>query len=166
MSDQGKTYTAFIESELKAERDRRTAFDGRGQSLVTTSGALVTLLGGLAALVRTPAAVRLPTPASTAVGVALVLFVGAAACGIVAGWNRLYAVVTVPTLHRMTTGHWKDDEVDARNNVATVQLKTLDTLRRANRFKARWVGIGLIAQASALLVLAVAVTIVISSYWT
>lgn len=164
MSDQGKAYAAFIESELKAERDRRAAYDGRGQSLVTTSGALVTLLGGLAALVRTPPMVRLPTPASVAVSIALVLFVCAATCGIIAGWNRLYAVATVPTMHRMTSGHWKDDEVDARNNVAGVQLRTLDTLRRANEFKVRWVSVGLIMQASALAVLAVAVTIVIATY--
>jgi hypothetical protein len=48
VSDQGKSYAAFIEGELKAERERRTTYDTRGQALVTTSGALVTLIGGFA----------------------------------------------------------------------------------------------------------------------
>jgi hypothetical protein len=164
VSDQGKNYAAFIENELKAERDRRTAYDSRGQSLVTTSGALVTLLGGLAALVRTSTVVRLPTPALITVSIALILFVCAAACGIIAGWNRHYAVATVTTMQRMTIDHWKDEEVDARNNVARVQLRTVDTLRKANEFKVQWVSIGLVVQVAALTVLAVAVTIVITNY--
>lgn len=163
MSDQGKTYSAFIEGELKAERDRRSAYDGRGQALITTSGALVTLLGGLAALVKTSTTARFPAAALVTVGVALVLFVCAAACGIVAGWNRHYAVAKVSTLSRMTSDHWKDDEVDARNNVAAVQVLTVDTLRRANDFKARWVSGGLVAQVFALVALGIGVVVVITS---
>jgi hypothetical protein len=44
VSDQGEVYAAFIENELKVERDRRTALDARGLAIVTTSGTLTTLL--------------------------------------------------------------------------------------------------------------------------
>lgn len=162
MSEQGKTYLAFIENELKAERDRRTAYDTRGQALVTTSGALVTLLGGLAALVKTGTPAQVPPTVAVMVCVALLLLAGAAGCGIVAGWNRVYAVATTATMREMLTGHWKDNEIDARNNVATLHRHTVATLRQANTFKARWVSTGLLLQLTALLALAVAVTLIIT----
>ena len=159
VSDQGKVYAAFIEGELKAERERRTAYDTRGQALVTTSGALVTLIGGFAALVRAGSGTRPPIAGLYVFGAALVLFVGAAACGIAAGWNRHHAVATIATLKRMLTEHWKDDEVTARNNVSTVYRATVDTLRQANDFKAKWVSIGLILQVCALVASGTAVVI-------
>lgn len=163
MSEQGDTYSAFIEGELKAERERRSTYDSRGQGIVTTSGALVTLLGGFATVVKTSATAGLPATAVTALGVAFLLFIGAAACGIVAGWNRHYAVTATTTLRRMTEEHWTDDEVDARNNVAAVRVGTVGTLRRANQFKATWVSIGLIVQVVALMASVVAVAVLVTT---
>ncbi|MEJ2855718.1 MULTISPECIES: hypothetical protein [unclassified Saccharothrix] len=156
MSDQGKTYAGFIEAEVKAERERRAAFDARGQALITTSGVLVTLLTGVAALVKTAATPRFPVAVTATTGAALLLFAAAAACGVVAGWNRHYAVTAPRTLGRMVADHWTDDEVDARNNVATLMVRTLETLRHSNGFKARWVATGLVVQVVALVVLGVA----------
>jgi hypothetical protein len=164
VSDQGRTYLEFVEGELKAERDRRSAYDARGQALVTTSGALVTLLGGLVAVVRTGTAVRFPVAVPVTVGIALGLFVCAAACGILAGWNRHYAVAGYPTLTRMLNEHWTDDEVDARNNVATVHAMTVNTLRQVNAFKAACVSIGLVVQVLALVALGTAVAVVIAAF--
>jgi hypothetical protein len=163
VSDQGKTYAAFVEGEVKAERERRATLDARGQALVTTSGALVTLLGGLAALVKPGTVARFGPAVLLTVCLALVLLAAAAACGILAGWNRAYAVATTKTLVEMTRGHWRDDEVDARNNVATVNLRTVGSLREANAFKARWISIGLIVQVSALLVLSAGIVLVVTT---
>lgn len=163
MSEQGKTYLAFIEGELKAERERRTAFDARGQALVTTSGALVTLLTGLAAVVKGGTPVPVAPLAVAVVVLAIVLFVCAAACGIVAGWNRQYAVASSATLGRMLDEHWPDDEVDARNSVATLHSRTVGTLRQANAFKAAWVSIGLVAQVLALAALGTSVILVLGT---
>lgn len=163
MSEQGKTYLEFVEAELKAERDRRSTHDSRGQALVTTSGALVTLLTGLAAVVRTGNAGRFPPAIPIAVGIALGLFVCAAACGILAGWNRHYALASYTTLNRMLNEHWTDDEVDARNNVATVHAMTVHTLRQVNAFKAACVSIGLVVQVLALIALSVAIAVVIAN---
>ena len=49
---QGRAYSTFVENELKAERERRVAFDARGASIVTSSGALVTLLAGVVTFLR------------------------------------------------------------------------------------------------------------------
>ncbi|WP_329791661.1 hypothetical protein V1227_06975 [Lentzea sp. DG1S-22] len=161
MSDQGKTYQTFIETELKAERERRTAYDARGQALITTSSALVTVLAGLVAIVRTGTAVRIPTSAQIVVTLALVLFVCSAASGIAAGWNRHYAVAKYGSLKGMVEDHWTDDEVDARNNVAYLQALTVNTLRQGNRFKAACVSVGLITQVAALSALGSAVVMII-----
>ncbi|MGW6932930.1 hypothetical protein ACWGE0_22935 [Lentzea sp. NPDC054927] len=157
MSDQGKTYLGFVEAELKAERERRTAFEARGQALVTSSGALVTLLVGLAAIVKTAATPQLTPWVLGPVGTALLLFATAGGCGVIAGWNRHYAVAATGTLRTMLAAHWIDNEVDARNHTGSLLVSTLATLRSANNFKARWVTIGLIVQVSALIALAVAV---------
>jgi hypothetical protein len=161
VSDQGQTYLAFIEAELKAERERRAAYDARGQALVTTSGALVTVLAGLAAVVKAGTAVRVSPGTLAVVILALFLFVCAAACGIVAGWNRHYALARHGTLERMLNEHWTDDEVDARNNVATLHSLTVRTLRQANAFKAACVSVGLVAQVLALVALGASVILVL-----
>ena len=161
MSDQGQVYLAFVEGELKAERDRRTALDGRGQAVVTASGALVALLSGIAALVQAGTKAPAPPLAVGLVLLALALFVLAAVSGIAAGWNRHYAVATPATLTRMLTEHWTDSEVDARNNVATVHATTVRTLREANRFKAACVSLGLMLQVLAIGPFAAAVVVIV-----
>ncbi|RJQ92764.1 hypothetical protein [Amycolatopsis panacis] len=161
MSDQGAVYLAFIEGELKAERERRSVYDARGQALVATSSALVTLLSGLAAVAKAGTTIRVPASSTAVLVAAIALFVCAAASGIVAGWNRHYALASFTTLNRMLNEHWTDDEVDARNNVATVHALTVRTLRRANAFKAACVSIGLVAQVLALTALGATVLIVI-----
>jgi hypothetical protein len=84
------------------------------------------------------------------------LFALAAACGIAAGWNRRYAVTAATTLDHMLDDHWTDDEIDARNHISTLHKITIDTLRKANNFKATLVTVGLIAQLVALAALSFA----------
>jgi len=162
MSDQGKTYAAFIEAEMKAERERRAAYEARGQALVTTSGTLVTLLTGLVTVVKTAATTRFPPSALVAVGATLLLFAAAAACGVVAGWNRRYTVAKASTLDKMVADHWTDDEVDARNHVARLLNATVETLRGSNSFKARWVTMGVAVQVAALVALGIAAIVTLS----
>lgn len=164
MTEQGKTYCAYIEFELKAERDRRTMFDARGQILVTTAGTLVTVMAGVAAFVRTGAGFGLPRPALGALAVALFGLGSAAACGIVAGWNYLYAAATPKTLDRMISDRWGDDEIDARNHVATAQIWTIETLRRGNNRKANWIAAGQVALLGGLGALAAVVYLTLDAY--
>jgi hypothetical protein len=164
VSDQGKTYAAFVESELENERERRTAFDGRGQTLVGVCGSLVTLMTGLITIATAAGGeLDLSSVGKTLLFGALATLALAAACGIAAGWNYLYDAPTATTLERMLTSHWTDDEIDARNHVAAAQVWTLDALRRGNNRKARWIGMGQIALLAALAELAVTVALMMSS---
>ncbi|MFK3985610.1 hypothetical protein ACI2K4_35255 [Micromonospora sp. NPDC050397] len=166
MSEQGKTYTTFIEAELKAERERRTQFDARGVALVTTSGGFVTLLAAVVALFRTGTATAarvFPDSGIPPLVVALVALTAAAGAGIVANWNRLYAVATPVTLDRLLHDRWGvDGETVARNHVGTIQVWTIDTLRRANNWKAAWISVGLAAQLVALVALGIVVLVLLA----
>jgi len=157
LSDQGKTYAAFIEAELKAERERRTAYDARGMSLVTTSGSLVALLAAVVAFVRAGESFVFPRAALIPLVAALVTLAAAAGAGILANWNRLYAVPKPVTLERLLSDRWAvDDEVDARNHVGSMQVSTIDSLRQGNNWKAWCITVGLGAQLLALVALSVA----------
>ncbi|GAA0588972.1 hypothetical protein GCM10010172_87450 [Paractinoplanes ferrugineus] len=161
MSEQGKTYAAFVEAELKTERERRTIYDTRGQAVVTTSAGLVTLLVALATLVRQGGPKAFPGAAIAPLVVALVALAGAAALGILASWNFRYAVVKSTTLGVMTGAHWTDHEVDARNVVATAQIRSFHSLREANNRKALLLTGALASQLLALVALGAVVLVVV-----
>jgi hypothetical protein len=161
VTDQGAIYLTFVENELKAERDRRANYDGRGQALVATSSVLVTLVSGGFAVVGTKTVTRTPPLVVGILLLALALFVLSAVLGIVAGWNRHYAVAKYETIDRMLGEHWADNAVDARNNVATIHANTIRALRISNHFKATCVSYGLIFQVLALLTFAVGVAMLL-----
>lgn len=161
-SDQGKTYAAFIEGELKAERERRVALDTRGLAVVTSSGTLVTLLAGLGAFVTTNKTFVFPGEAAAPLAVALLAFATAASLGILASRNRYYDVALGETLTGMIEDHWGDDETDARNNVAYINIKSTETLRQGNGRKADLVTAAMFAQLAALVLLSVVILIVVS----
>jgi hypothetical protein len=161
MSDQGQVYLAFIEGELRAERERRSTYDSRGQALVATSGVLVALLSGIAAAAEAGLKVKPPAVAIGVALVALVLFVVSAALGIVAGWNKLYTVAAYTALDEMLSDHYRDLEAIARNNVGTVHAKTIRSLRATNQFKAACISYGLVFQLLALITFAITIIIIL-----
>jgi hypothetical protein len=154
-------YAAFIEGELKAERERRTVLDGRGIAVVSTSGSLVTLLAAVGAFVSNRKDFQLPFTAVLPLLLTLLGFTVAAALGLLVSKNRWYHVALTTTLYGMVTDHWTDDPVDSRNNVAELNVRTIHTLRVGNDRKATLVGRALWAQLGAVLSLGVAVTLVL-----
>jgi len=161
MSEQGKTYAAFIESELKAERERRAALDSRGLALVTTSGSLTTLLAAIGAFVTGRAGFQLPSASIWPLLLTLITLAAAAGCGLLASHNRPYRVADRGTLSAMTGARWSTHEVDARNAVASINAETVLTLRRGNNDKAYLLVAGLTSQLVGLLALGVAVGIIL-----
>jgi hypothetical protein len=159
LSEQGKTYAAFVESELKVERERRNTYDSRGQTIVTASASLAALLTALAAVLKTDNSFRFPLSALIPLAAGVVGLAAAAGLGIMASWNFRYRVPKTTTLRSMVRGHWKDHEVDARNVVAVAQILTIDGLRRANNWKARLVSAGMVVQLISVLLLGVAVVL-------
>ncbi|MEU8655430.1 hypothetical protein [Actinoplanes philippinensis] len=133
-SNENKPFADFIASELKAERDRKTALDTRGGNLVTSSGALVAVLAGLGTLGRATGG-SLPTSAGPLLVMALIGFFAAALFGIAAQWNRSYAVVTVDGLRHMVDALWSDDSGTSMQRVSANCLGTIETLRKGSSAK-------------------------------
>ncbi|WP_194838579.1 hypothetical protein [Nocardia sp. XZ_19_369] len=159
MSEQGKTYSAFIDNELRAEYQRRAAYDARAQSLVTSSGVLAALLSGAVAVIKTTAAPQISLPVTLSVGATLLILIAAAGCGAVAGWNKQYVVLDGQALKKFGADKWEDHEVDARNDVLDAMSDTLISLRNGTNFKADWAAYGLIVQVAAILSLGVVVVL-------
>jgi hypothetical protein len=92
---------------------------------------------------------------------ALAGFLVAGVFGIVAGFNFKYQVGDAPTLTSMTTAHWTDSEVTARNIAAKLNVLTLQSLRVGNNHKARWLVGSFVMQLLATGSLAVAISQVV-----
>ncbi|WP_274561557.1 hypothetical protein [Streptomyces spiramyceticus] len=165
VNEQGVVYAAFVEDELKWEHGRRTSIDSRALSVITTSGVLVTLLFGVAALVtgRRDAAYS-PAPAVVVLsGCGLVLFVIAAALGILASKSVSYSVIDGASLEKLRTEHWGHDAPTALNVVMWYRTNTVLTLRKGNNGKAWLLLAGLSTQLVAVLTLAAAVIVLLAS---
>jgi hypothetical protein len=116
-------YSAFIESQVKAEHERRPALESRGVGVITSSGAFATLLFGVVALVRgnsfTPT-----TFTKWVLAGAVVAPIGAGGFGLWASQLIAYRVAKPKTLTAMVSkGHWWDDEATARHACAVATLR-------------------------------------------
>jgi hypothetical protein len=156
VSDGAERYVSFVEQELKAEKDRRETLDGRGQAVVTTSGALVALLGAVGALVIDRNGFVLPSDAHYPLLAALVLFVAASLLGILVTIDFRYAVASAETLDLMEK-HLTDSDQTARKSIVGTNVKTIVTLRRGNNKKASFLFVALFTQLGAVLSLALTV---------
>lgn len=158
MADQGETYAAHIEAELKAEYDRTTALNDRATAVTTASSAFLALVLALVALVSGKD-FKVTEAGLLGVLVSLIFFTGASVCGFVAALSRRYKVTAVRTLREMINSRWTDHEVDARNTVTYTNIATIDSLREGNNFKANFLAwaAGLQLVAIALLILTLAV---------
>ncbi len=145
MSDQGATYAAYIESALKAQEERRASLDARALAVLSTSGGLLTLVFALTVLV-TGDTFRVSPEGARGVAVALAFFLAASVTGLIANRLTPYEVPADETLGRLISDHWKDDEVDARNICAAMNLATVASLRAGNNRKARLTEVALLLQ--------------------
>jgi hypothetical protein len=118
VNEPNPAYPAFIESELKAERDRKTAIDTRGGNLVASSSTLFALLAGLASVGKAPTA-SVPAVVPPLLILALSSYFVAALLGIAAQWNRKYEVTTVEGLELLIGSLWSDDADRSRRRVAS-----------------------------------------------
>jgi hypothetical protein len=156
MPNQGETYGVFIESQLQREFDRREKADSRGLTIIASSTGLITISVAGVALLKGKEYV-FSGFSVTSLGASLAAFLIAAILGILTAANRPYSVASIKSLNLMTTDHWTDSEITARNYSAKLNIRTLATLREVNNRKAWLLTAALVAQVVAILLLAAAV---------
>jgi hypothetical protein len=162
-NEQGKTWAAFIQRELEAERDRRKILDARGAAVVTTAGSLTTLLAAVGAFVSGRGGFRLPPTAVGPLTLTLIALSVAALCGIVITTGRLYKVASPAQMTEMLTERWPIEEADARNQAAQFDRDTIESLRTGNESKANWLRAALGAQLFGLVTLTYTVYLILGA---
>jgi hypothetical protein len=160
--DGSAAYGAYIKSLLDYEQSRRVALEGKASAVITTSGALVTLLFGLVAVISGSKTFVLPSSAHGWLGAAVILFVIAAAFSIGASG--------VPVGYGDVSFSAKDlDEVFhnpaevAAVQIAGAQLQQITIAKKKNTMKAYLVIVGASSELVALAMLTVAIFQIVSS---
>jgi hypothetical protein len=159
-ADDGNVYAAYIQSLLDHEQDRKTALEAKAAAVITTSGALVTLLFGLVAVVTGTKNFKLPQASHGWLIAAVLLFVVATGLGIAT------ANVPVPygrasfKLDRLQQA-WSQPASAARANVAKAQLLLIPIAAGKNDLKAKFVVSAALAELLALGALAIAVIFIL-----
>jgi hypothetical protein len=128
-------YVSFFEAELKAERDRKSALDTRGNGLVAASASLTALLAGIGALLKTGTSPSIPGFVAPLVIMSLIFFVLAALSGIGVQWNWRYPVTDTAGLRQMFDEHWQDPETNSRRTVARITNRNARRSARGEQSK-------------------------------
>jgi hypothetical protein len=154
----GISYLALIEDQLQKERDRRKAFEERAITVITTSGTLVTLMFGLAAVVTSATSFSLPVTARNILAVAAIGFLLAIVAALSANVPLNYMEPTAQGLLDLTEdAMWSADEKIGERAVARLYTKMINRARRMNMIKVRLLVAALVCEVLAGLVVAVAV---------
>jgi hypothetical protein len=154
----GDVFAPFIASELETEEARRVSFEGRGVTVVTSSGTLATLLTGFIAVVAGGEKYSLPTGSAWSLSAALGFFVLAAGCGLFVNAPVEISRPTDEWLTKLKNEAWPDAHGDALKTVSASKIATLRSVVETNRRKARLLTLGIAFELLAVLALAVTTT--------
>jgi hypothetical protein len=157
-----ETYAALIDRELDAQEARKASLEQRGLAVITTAGALTSLLFGLAAFSTTNAnAVVLPGSARHLLIAAVVLFFASSVGALVVNAPLIYQAVTpVEIRGRLNEEPVRDSEAAARD-IAFTQLKTLESAKKMNGIKGWALLASMVVEAAAVGCLVAAITYVL-----
>ena len=129
-------YSDYIAEQVKREDDRKSSLESRGLSVITTSGALTTLLFALAAVSTQVDSFQLSGWSRGFLIAAVVTFLGAAGFAIATNYPLDYDEVKPSELRDAVKNRWSDDERVAERMTSFTRLKVLETARSRNDLKA------------------------------
>jgi disulfide bond formation protein DsbB len=159
--DDGNIYGAYIKSLLDHEQDRKSVLEAKASAVITTSGALVTLLFGLVAVVTGATNFKLPETSRGWLIAAVLLFVIAAGLGIMTANTPVpYGQATFQADQLQQA--WSQPASAARENVAKAQLELIPVAAQKNNLKVKLVISATLAELLALVALAVAVILILT----
>lgn len=158
------TVMQLVEDQLTEERSTKTSLEGRAISVITSSGALATLLFALAALVTDAETFVLPGLPRWLLVAALLAFLAAAMFALRTARPDAYQEVTVDSLRDAIAPAAMSAPVDAGEaSVAAVLVDIIEAARKRNGEKARYLRNAVWCQAAGAVILAIAVVIVLAT---
>jgi hypothetical protein len=161
-SDGDRTFVAdFVGELLTAEEKRRESLEARGSAVITVSGALVTLLLALTALVTRQHSFILPAQARVGLTFAVVAFVVAALLSIATYVPQPTRIADAAGLRSVMPTIWERDSEFWRKKIIATRLAQLEALQASNDRKAGALLGAVAAQVAAAGFLAWAVTVIL-----
>lgn len=131
-------YGEFVKDELQAQDTRKASFEQRGLAVITTSGALVTLLFALAALsTKSAATFTLPNAARAWLAVALGLFLLSALAALRSNALFSYEAVVVKNIKERLHEKPPRSADAAAKDIALTRLKALESAKSKNDTKGK-----------------------------
>jgi hypothetical protein len=152
----------LVQDQLAEERSTKSSLEARAIGVITSSGALVTLIFALAALVTKPVEFDLPGPARLMLGATLVAFIVAAVLALIAARPGTYQEVTLESLRAAATEEAMGATAEeGEPEIAKGLINIIAKAREENANKARFLKAAVTFEAVAAVLLAVAVAIVL-----
>ena len=163
-ADAGTAYAELISEQLTEERSRKSSLEQRGGLVITTSGTLVSLLFGLAAVVTSRKGFSVPFSARVLLLLAVVAFIAAALGGLAANLPlREYLEPEPESLRELTElDSWEAEVSIGARAIALARVDVLAAAREANDLKAVAVILAFAAEVVAIGLVAAAVGIVLA----
>ncbi|GAB2995694.1 hypothetical protein LWP59_24840 [Amycolatopsis acidiphila] len=158
----GPEFAAFVREQLEVEEKRRASLETRSLAVITTSGTLVTLVLGLAALVTQRKDFTFPHAASPWLLASLVIFVLATVFAIVANSPRRHHLLDTTTFEEIIRRRWSTSADDAVKTLAVTRLRDLERVQRVNNVKGWLLLAAVAAQGCATASLAVTVGLLLT----
>lgn len=126
-------YAEYIAEQVKREDERKASLETRGIAVVTTSGALATLLLGFATFTKSPRGqFVLPDASHEWVKRALILFTAAAVGAIVTNFPFRYRAAGLKGLRALRDKSWNDSIDTAEDAIAANRLNVLASAKLWN----------------------------------
>jgi hypothetical protein len=142
----GLVYEDLIKEQLGVERAREASLGQRGAFVVTSSGALVTVLLGLAGFAAKSGTGDIPVSARALLAASAPVFLVAAICGLGINQARRYEEVRLSALRRIVDdpAYWNTtSNATALRRSSEVRVDILEAARKFNGDKARLLAWGL-----------------------
>jgi hypothetical protein len=155
-------YAAYIKDQLADQDARKSSIEQRGITVITTSGTLVSLLFGLAAILTGVQDYDLPDGARCWLYAAMVAFVIASLEGIATNLPLFYIGVSARALRQGIRHKWDDEPAEAERQVAFTQVNVLERAQQLNTYKGFILLGAIVAEVIAVVFLALAIRIILT----
>jgi hypothetical protein len=154
-------YGEYLKDQLAAEEKRKASLEQRGLAIVSSAGALVTLLFALGALATKAQDFVLEQEAKVLLVAAVGIFLAAAVSALATNLPTPYENVSPDALRDRLRESPVRDEDAARRDIALTSVKVLRDAKAKNQRKAKLLFGSLLIEVVAVAVVGVAVSIAI-----
>ena len=161
MTSTPEAYADFVDSLLAGEVTRKASIEQRAAGVISSAGALVTLLFALVALATSAKDYTLPTEAHGWLGASVGTFVLASLAAIAVSIPLPYGSTQLDT--SFLASHWADPVEQTIAQLTGAKLQSLQIARRSNGMKAGLLIAASLVELVAVILLAIGVIVILHS---